>query len=62
MPLLATNIIPHKPDNTQLEKLFSCCNTLNDSVKILKDSINRYEAYKEKKKISIVDSANDNRT
>lgn len=63
MPQLAPNIISYKSeDKTQLERLFSRCNSLSDAVKMLKDSINRYNDHKEKKNISMIGSLNDNRS
>ena len=63
MPQLALNIVPYKADNKgQLDKLFSCCMTLSDSVKILKDSITRYEEFKKETKISTIGSQNDDRS
>lgn len=63
MPQLALNIVPYKADNKgQLDKLFSCCMTLSDSVKILKDSITRYEEFKKEAKISTIGSQNDDRS
>ena len=57
---VALKLFTPPPDvQEQLKKLCSSCIQLSSSVEILKDSINRYEDFKKKKKVSIIGSQND---
>jgi hypothetical protein len=45
--------------NHHADRLFFYCHQLNISVENLRDSINKYESYKENKKNTLIGSTND---